>query len=186
MKQSTTRKHTTMKNFQHVIIAIFVLVASSFNLMGQDDKSKRASPPKTASSSVGDLNIQIDYGAPSVKGRSVYGGLVPYGKVWRTGANEATTFSVNKDVTVDGQTLPAGKYALFTIPEKDDWTVIFNKKADQWGAYDYDKSDDALRIKVKPAKQDSSQEQLSFDVDNKGTVEYSWEHLSFNFTVKSK
>jgi hypothetical protein len=92
---------------------------------------------------------------------------------------------VNKDVTIDGKPLPAGKYALFTIPEKGDWTVIFNKKADQWGAYDYDKADDALRIKVKPKKLDQVQEQLSFDVGKEGVVQFKWEYQSFDFSVSA-
>ena len=154
--------------------------------MAQNDKSKRPSPPRTASASVGDLNIVVDYGAPSVKGRTIYGDLVPYGKVWRTGANEATTFSVNKDVTINGQSLAAGKYALFTIPEKDEWTVIFNKKADQWGAYDYSQDQDALRVKVKPGKAGSMLEQLSFEVNDNGQVVFSWENVTFDFTVSAK
>ena len=175
-----------MKKLSYFLLSGLIILSCAYSASGQDDKSKRPSPPRTASAKVGDLNIVVDYGAPSVKGRTIYGNLVPYGKVWRTGANEATTISVNKDVTVDGQPLSAGKYALFTIPEKDEWTVIFNKKADQWGAYDYDKSDDALRIAVKPVKAGSFQEQMAFNVSDNGNVTFAWENISFDFTVKAK
>lgn len=153
--------------------------------IAQGDKSKRPSPPKTASTQVGDLEIAIDYGAPSVKGRNIFGGLEPYDKVWRTGANEATTFSVNKDVMINGKHLPAGKYGFFTIPSQGEWTLIFNKNPDQWGAYSYDEKEDALRIKVKANKSDQLQEQLMFKVDDKGSVHFKWEYQSFDFTVSS-
>ena len=175
-----------MKTLSYFLIAGLILAGMVNNAFGQNDKSKRPSPPQTASASVGDLNIVVDYGAPSVKGRTIYGDLVPYDKVWRTGANEATTFSVNKDVTVNGQQLAAGKYALFTIPGKEEWTVIFNKKANQWGAYDYNQDDDALRIKVKPAESGTMQEQLTFNVNENGEVEFSWDRLTFDFTVSAK
>ena len=110
-----------MKKIKYFLMTCVLIGGFMLNGIAQDDKSKRPSPPKTASAEVGDLKIVIDYGAPSVKGRTIFGGLESYGKVWRTGANEATTLSVNKDVTIDGQALPAGKYALFTIPEKGDW-----------------------------------------------------------------
>ena len=163
-----------------------MLISLAFTANAQGDKSKRPSPPMTASGKAGGSEITINYGAPSVKGRAIYGNLVPYGKVWRTGANEATTFSVSKDVTINGQSLPAGKYALFTIPEKGEWTVIFNKNAEQWGAYDYKESQDALRIKVKPEKTSQLQEQLSFGVGDDGKVSFSWEHQSIEFAVNSK
>jgi len=108
-----------------------------------------------------------------------------YGKVWRTGANEATTIEVNKDVTINGQKLPAGKYALFSIPqENDEWIVIFNKESNQWGAYNYKEDQDALRIKVKPGKTDELVERLKFDVSDKGTVTFMWENVKWSFDVK--
>lgn len=175
-----------MKNLNSVFITAFLIAAFIFNANAQDDKSKRPSPPRTASGEVGDLKIVIDYGAPYVKGRTIYGGLEPYGKVWRTGANEATTFSVNKDVTINGNALPAGKYALFTIPDEDQWTVIFNKNPDQWGAYDYDEAEDALRIEVEPKKLDNLVEQLKFEVSDEGVVTFAWEYQSFDFSVSAQ
>jgi hypothetical protein len=169
-----------------LFFAMSLLTAGlTLNLNAQGDKSNRPSPPRSASGQAGDIKITIDYGAPSVKGRTVYGNLVPYNKVWRTGANEATTFSIDKDAKINGKTLAAGKYSLFTIPGKEEWTVIFNKNPNQWGAYDYDEKEDALRIQVKPKKTSNLQEQLSFNVDN-GKVQFAWEHQSFDFTVSSK
>ncbi len=178
-----------MRKVSLIITACFLLTAVHFSANAQNDKSKRPSPPKTANGSVGDLSITINYGAPSVKGRTIFGSsgsLESYGKVWRTGANEATTFSVNKDVTINGQPLAAGKYALFTIPNQKEWTVIFNKKADQWGAYDYKADDDALRIDVPAEKLDKLQEQMVFEVDNSGQVAFAWEYVGFDFMVKAK
>ena len=153
----------------------------------QEDKSKRVSPPATASETTdAGVKIKIEYSAPSVKGREIWGSLVEYDKVWRTGANEATTFEVSKDVTIDGHKLAKGKYALFTIVPKDggDITVILNKEANQWGAFKYKESEDALRFKVKVAKVDESQETLSFKVDKSGKVNFAWEKLRFSFVVK--
>lgn len=148
-----------------------------------DDKSQRPSPPASTTANVGGVNVTIDYSAPAVKGRTVWGDLIPYGKVDRTGANEATVFSVDKDVLINGQALPAGQYSLFTIPTETDWTVIFNKEAEQWGAYDYKESEDALRVTVTPVMVDEMKERLEFTVAADGTVKYHWEKLTFSFTV---
>jgi len=178
-----------MKKVSILFLAVLITAGISLNAFGQSDKSKRPSPPMTASGEVGDLKIVIDYGAPYVKGRTIFGSgdnaKEAYGKVWRTGANEATTFSVNKNVTIDGNPLPAGKYALFTIPEANEWTVIFNKEPEQWGAYDYDQSEDALRIKVKPEKPSALQEQLMFEVGGDGQVTFAWENVTFDFNVNA-
>ncbi len=105
------------------------------------------------------------------------------GKVWRTGANEATTFEVNKAVKVEGKELPAGKYALFTIAGDDEWTIIFNKTANQWGAFKYNESDDALRVKVKPSKAPQFAEKMTFNVDKNGTVTLLWGDKKVDFKV---
>ncbi len=174
-----------MKNLSYLIVLFFAfsLVETA---VAQGDKSKRPSPPMTAKASVSGVDIEINYGAPSVKGRKIFGGLEPYGKVWRTGANEATTFSVSKDVTINGEPLAAGKYALFTIPNDGEWTVIFNKNASQWGAYSYDDKQDALRIKVKAGKSKELREQLMFKVGDDGKVQFGWEYQSFDLMVKAK
>ncbi len=147
-----------------------------------EDKTKRPSPVRQATGTIGDVTVTVDYGSPSVKGRKIWGELVPFGEMWRTGANEATTITVSKAVMVEGQALPAGKYALFTIPNKDKWVIIFNKNADQWGNYDYDQNLDALRVEVKPMPLDQSVEALEFAVEN-GQVTLKWEKMSVAFKI---
>ena len=112
----------------------------------------------------------------------IWGGLVPYGKVWRTGANEATVFETSKDIVLSGQTLPAGKYALFTIPGENEWTVIFNSEWNQWGAFKYNKEKDVLRLNVRPDKSTSFNERLKFEVIDDEVVMY-WENLKVGFPV---
>lgn len=143
----------------------------------QDNGNGRPSPLKTWDASFGQTQVQIKYGAPSVKGREIWGKLVPYGEVWRTGANEATTFETSQDLKVEGKVLPKGKYALFTIPGKKEWTIIFNKDSNQWGSYAYKSTGDVLRVKVQPVEMDSElAEQMSF-VSISGGVALKWEKL---------
>src|SRR2546423_12871009 len=104
----------------------------------------RVSPNSTLTQSVGLTDITIKYSRPGVKGRPIWGSLVPYDTIWRTGANEATTISFSDDVMINGQKLAKGNYALFTIPGKDQWSVGFNSQAEQWGAFNHDKSKDVL------------------------------------------
>ncbi len=120
-----------------------------------------------------------------MKGRTIFGELEPYGKVWRTGANEATTIEVSTDVEIEGEPLPAGKYALFTIPTEDDWTVVFNKTPEQWGAYDYDEAEDALRVEVTPEETDEPTEQLTFEIGDDGQVTMMWANAAVSFNVAS-
>lgn len=152
---------------------------------GQDDKSKRPSPPAKASETISSgATITIDYSQPSVKGRTIGKEIAPYGQVWRTGANEATVFEVSKDVTVEGKPLPAGKYGLFTIPNENEWVIIFNKNWKQWGAYDYKDADDALRVNVKPGKAPKANEKMTFNVDKSGKVSLLWGEKEVDFAVK--
>ncbi len=149
-----------------------------------ESKPSRVSPRTSATGTIGATSITIDYSQPSVKGRAVWGSLVPYGQVWRTGADEATVFEVSADVRIEGEVLPAGKYALFTIPSEEGlWTVIFNKTYEQWGAYDYNMADDALRIEVSPSMVEESTEALTFTVDG-GKVTLLWEKLALSFAVE--
>lgn len=140
------------------------------------------SPRKEMTTTVTGFPLVVNYGSPSVKGRTIMGGLVPYDKVWRTGANEATTFLAAKDVLVEGKKLAAGKYALFTIPKQSEWTIIFNKVADQWGGYEYDSTQDALRIDVKPTTLDPMRETLDFMVKGNDIV-LQWEKIELPLSV---
>lgn len=149
-----------------------------------EDKTKRPSPPATATAVVNGTTVTIDYSRPSAKGRPVFGTLVPYGQVWRTGANEATTFTVSKAVKIEGKTLPAGKYGLFTIPTATAWTVIFNKVPNQWGAFKYSAADDILRVSVPAKKTAAPVEQFDITVNKSGVVALKWENTEADFTVK--
>jgi len=149
----------------------------------QDGAKVPASPPATASGKIGGTVVTVTYSSPAVKGRPIWGSLVPYGEVWRAGANEATTVEFSKPVKVEGKDLPAGKYAFFTIPTKDSWTVIFNKEHKQWGAYEYKEKQDALRVTAKPRKAAKTAERLAYEVTPKGLV-LRWENLELPVAVK--
>ncbi len=146
----------------------------------------RVSPKASVTQRVGTTDITITYSRPGVKGRVIWGGLVPYGEVWRTGANEATTIAFSDPVSVDGHPLAAGTYALFTIPAKDEWTVIFNRNATQFGAFQYKESEDALRITVK-ARPAEYREWMTFAfpavTPSSVEVALEWERLVVPFTV---
>lgn len=129
------------------------------------DKAKRPSPPANASGTIGKANISVDYGRPSKNGRAVFGGIVPFGEVWRTGANEATEISFSTDVTIAGKPLKAGRYQLFTIPRADKWTIIFNSKLGQWGAFFYDAKSDVLKVDVPVGSTDAAVERLLLKVE---------------------
>ncbi len=170
-----------MKSFLLVTLAVTSMLFS----YGQDKPKQPASPPAqlTATLSSGAV-ITIDYSQPSVKGRTIGKDLEPMeGKVWRTGANDATVFTNSKDVTVEGKALPAGKYALFTIAGADEWTIIFNKTWKQWGAFKYQEAEDILRVKVKPSKAPSFTEKMTFSY-NTGTVTLLWGDHKVDFKVK--
>lgn len=147
----------------------------------------RVSPNAAVSQTIGTAVVTIEYGRPAVKGRAVWGALVPWGEVWRTGANEATTIEFTSDVTIEGQKLPAGKYALFTIPGQSEWTIIFNKTAKQWGAFRYDAAQDALRVKVKP-RAAPHEEWMSFHFEDlapdAATVVLRWEKVAVPFRIQ--
>ena len=152
-----------------------------------EDKSKRPSPPAEVKADVHGTDLTIDYSRPSLKGRAAFGAkseLAPTGEVWRTGANEATTFTVSKAVKINGQPLAAGSYALFTIPGPQEWTIIFNKTAKQWGAFKYQDKDDALRVKVKPHALAAPVEQFTIEAANSGKVALRWEKTEADFMVK--
>ena len=135
-----------------------------------------ASPRDSVKGKVGTSEIHINYGSPSVKGRVIWGDLVPYGKVWRTGANEATRFSTSKDIMIEGKKLEAGTYSFFAIPNEKEWIIIFNRTAKQWGAFDYKQNDDALRVTVHPVKSSTNNERLIYKIHS-GGFSLLWENL---------
>ncbi|MEL7221948.1 MAG: DUF2911 domain-containing protein [Bacteroidota bacterium] len=122
------------------------------------------SPRKEMTGTIKGINITVNYGSPAVKERELWGTLVPYDKVWRTGANEATYITTDQDIVFNDQLLKAGTYGLFTIPTATEWQVIFNLTSDQWGAYEYDSEKDVLRMSILPQKDASSTEHLDFTI----------------------
>ncbi|MCU0445504.1 MAG: DUF2911 domain-containing protein [Microscillaceae bacterium] len=168
-----------MKNLSKLVLA-FTLI-----LLATQASFAQKSPKMSAEGKAGSTEISIKWGAPSVRGREIWDKLVPYGQVWRTGANEATTIKFSKNVKINGQTLPAGEYGLFTIPTEGEWTIIFNKTAKQWGAYEYKEADDALRVKVSP-QTNAMTEQLTLKVEAigaKAQINILWEKLKVAFEV---
>jgi hypothetical protein len=146
----------------------------------------RPSQNTTVTQTVGLTDITIKYSRPGVKGRPIWGALVPFDKVWRTGANEATTIAFSDEVSIEGHKLPAGTYSLHTIPSKDEWTIVFNNVSNQWGSFTYDPAKDALRIKAKPEKAEF-REWLTFEIPELSTdtakIVIRWENLAVPFTV---
>ena len=169
------------------LIAAMVLLTATTAIA--QVRSPRPSPKASLMQTVGLTDITINYNRPGVKGRQIWGALVPYDKVWRTGANEATTIEFSDDVWINGTKLEKGLYSVHTIPQPDNWTVIFNSVAEQWGSYSYDESKDALRIQVKPETADH-REWMSFEIPEMTTdtakIVLRWEKLAVPFTVDTK
>jgi len=176
-----------MRKLSSCLIAAFVASLFVSVAWAQQLDLPRPSPKATVTQTVGLTDVTIAYCRPSVRGRAIWGGLVPYDQVWRTGANEATTITFADDVTIEATTLPAGTYGLFTVPGKDEWTVVFNKGAKQWGAYEYKQAEDALRIKAKPQPAEFH-EVMTFSFPAVSTesaqVALAWEKLQVSFTFK--
>lgn len=168
-----------------LITAVALLVTTS--ALAQV-RTPRPSPGATLTQTVGLTDVTIKYSRPGVKGRSIWGALVPYDKVWRTGANEATTITFSDDVTVEGQKLAKGTYSLHTIPGQSQWAVIFNSVADQWGSYSYDAAKDVVRVNVTPQSA-PHMEWMSFEIPEMTTdtakIVLRWEKIAVPFTVNT-
>lgn len=153
-----------------------------------DKKTVKASPYTTAEATVGAAKLAINYSSPRTKGRTIWGELVPYDEVWRTGADEATVFETNSKLMIEGKELLNGKYALFTIPGENEWTIIFNNVHNQWGAFNYDESKDALRVKVKPMMVEESMENMTFYIlesgEGEGEIKLAWDKLKVSVAFK--
>ena len=150
-------------------------------LAGRGADSDRVSKNGKTEGTIDGVEVTLEYGRPNVRKRKIWGGLVPNGKVWRTGANEATTISFSADVTIEGKKLAAGTYGLFTIPGEGQWVFIFNKTAEQWGAFNYDAGQDALRVSV-GAKKAEHVESMELVIERSSVV-LRWEKLAVGFTV---
>jgi hypothetical protein len=150
-------------------VIIWLVAGVCVNTYAQTPRIPEASSTQTIIQDFGLGKISITYSRPNVKGRVIFGGINPYGQVWRTGANEATTINFTENVIIEGHSVPAGSYSLFTIPGEDMWTVILNKTVKQWGAYSYKETDDFLRFQVKPIHLDEKRETFTIQFANATT-----------------
>jgi tetratricopeptide (TPR) repeat protein len=174
-----------MRSFVALVLSFSFLIVHS-----QDIELPRKSPQAGVSFTIGMTKIQIDYSSPSVNNRKIWGELVPYGQVWRAGANEATTIEFDTPVIVEGKSLEKGKYAFFLIPglgEKK-WTAIFSKNPDQWGTYAYSESEDALRVDIEPKFTEINQERLIYSIHaqgiDRGYIKFAWEKARFYLRIR--
>ncbi len=177
-----------MKKVFILLIAVTGLSTSAFAQLPVSLKLPQVSPHETRSITIGFTEISFDYSSIGIKGREIWGGLIPYGEVWRTGANKNTIFKVTDDVLINGQKLKAGSYGMHTIPGEEEWVIIFSNFSEAWGSYFYDESEDALRIRVTAEKMDSRYEWMKFSfADYTATsVEMSlkFAYLKVPFTVE--
>lgn len=156
-----------MKNYYKILLVSFLAYfALSDTLTAQPIRTPSASPAATFEQRVGLTDITLNYSRPGVKGRKIFGDLVPYDKLWRTGANMATRIEFSDDVRIEGNALKAGAYALFTIPGRDHWTIVFNSNYNQGGIAQYKESEDVLRVEVTPEKMDENIETFTIDIND--------------------
>jgi len=171
-------------------IPLIAALLCATQTVAQQDKSQRPSPPAQAQCKFSDgKTITVDYSSPRAKGRKIFGDLVPYGEVWRTGANEATTFVTSADLSVEGKDVPAGNYTIFTVPTANNWTLIINRKTGEWGIpYKY-QSDELARVPMSASKTSGPVEDFTISFEPSGaacTLQVSWENTqaSVKFTEK--
>ena len=179
-----------MKNKLAIVAAATAIFLTAFLAAAQQDKSKRPSPPAQATWDLGGgKSVTIDYSSPRAKGRKIYGGLVPFDQVWRTGANEATTVTTGADLNIGGATVPAGTYTIFTIPGKDKWTLIINKKTGEWGTAYPGQADDLARVDMKVSALPSPVENFTIAFEKSGaaaTLHIDWESTRASVAVSKK
>ncbi|MFC5623877.1 DUF2911 domain-containing protein [Algoriphagus winogradskyi] len=176
-----------MKQKTVLTIAFLLCCAVSF---AQQIQMPQASPSAKIAQKVGLTDVTVDYSRPSTKGRKIFGELVPYGQIWRTGANGATVLSFSTDVIIDGTTIPSGQYALYAIPGKSEWTMILSKNIKLWGAIGYEQSDDLIRFKAKPEKLSKKAEtfEISFAnmTDTGSDLSLKWENTRVDFRIETE
>lgn len=168
------------------LISLFLLTE---NLIAQI-KTPSASPTATISQGVGLTKVTIDYSRPSVKGRKIFGDLVPYGKVWRTGANRITTIKLDDDMHINGAPVKAGNYGLYTIPGESAWVIIINKDDKQWGSYEYDVNKDVIRFSIQPLRIEPMVEQMEIRFEEftltSAMIAINWESTSARFKIEHR
>jgi|SRR5882672_2551396 len=176
-----------MKKFAFLTMLLFAVAVVA---AAQQDKPKPLSPPASAECKFSDgKSVKMDYSSPRAKGRKIFGGLVPYGQIWRTGANASTTFVTDSDVVVGGQNVPAGSYTIFTVPEADKWTLVISKKTGEWGTDYPGPSEDLTRVPMTVSKTASQVENFTIAFDQAGgkcTLHADWENTRARVDVVKK
>ena len=188
-----------MKKNTSTLFLSLIMTIVSINSFGQDNRIRQSQKSSVTQYVGADTQITINYSRPAVKGRIVWGNMVPYGLTgpdkysngksfpWRAGANENTTIEINNEVKIEGSILPPGKYSIHMIPSKSDWIIIFNKNNNQWGSFNYDESEDALRVTVTPVEA-AFEEHLTYNfgniTDNSVVAFLHWEKLKVPFQIK--
>ncbi len=179
-----------MKKLSLIGCAFSLVILCVFAVAAQQDKSKRPSPPAQAKWDLGGGKaISIDYSSPRAKGRKIYGELVPLGQVWRTGANEATTLVTPVDLTIGGTAVPAGTYTIFTIPNKDKWTLVISKKTGEWGTDYPGQANDLARVDMKVSALPSPVENFAISFEKAGSganLNIDWETTRASVMVAKK
>jgi hypothetical protein len=175
---------------RNIALAVLSILVMTFTAAAQQDKSKRPSPPASAQCKFSDgKTITVEYSSPRAKGRKIFGGLVPYGEIWRAGANEATSFVTNANLTADGKDIPAGSYTIFAIPAQDKWTLIVNKHTGEWGVpYKY-QSEELARLPMQASSTSSPVENFTISFNQGGgtcTMQMSWESTQASIALAEK
>lgn len=167
-----------MKTMLKTTLALLLTAGLNYTAVAQGISLPQPSSGQTVIQDFGLGKITVKYSRPNTKGREIFGALEPYGQVWRTGANNATAITFTEDISLEGKKVPAGEYALFTIPGKNEWTIILNKTVKQWGSYEYKEADDVIRIKVKPVTLKDKTETFSINFTDvyptKATLQLLW------------
>jgi len=176
-----------MRKLTIALLPILLLTLTAF---AQQDKSKRPSPPASTQCSFSDgRTISVDYSSPRMNGRKIFGGLVPYGEIWRTGANEATTFVTTSDLTVEGKDVPAGSYTIFTVPGQDKWTLIINKHTGEWGIPYHYESEELARVPMTISTTSAPVENFTISFGQGGsscTLQLTWEKTQASVEFSQK
>lgn len=174
-------------------VSIFILlltISATFGALAQQIQMPQASPAASISQKIGLTDVKVEYSRPSVKGRKIFGTLVPYGEVWRTGANSSTKISFNTDVIIEGKNLSAGTYALYTIPNKKEWTVILSDNLELWGSIGYTAENDVLRFTVpaQKSREDFETMEISFNklTDSGAALNLNWEKTAISFNIETE
>jgi hypothetical protein len=179
-----------MKTISVMFGVLSLVLGCAFVVAAQQDKSKRPSPPAQATWDLGGgKSVTVDYGSPRAKGRKIYGELVPFGQVWRTGANEATALVTPVDLMIGGTTVPAGSYTIFTIPNKDKWTLVISKKTGEWGTDYPGQANDLARVDMKVSALPSPVENFTISFEKAGsgaTLHMDWETTRASVMVSKK